>query len=121
MQNRLNPVIVELSARIRQCKNFGFPCWSIDPTKQTGDCHQTTHSDQHSVAIGRYQGKSVLIVGNDGGAYRRPVEPPSCQWRRAKVRPRAAGRRYCPEAAPSSTRRALRWGTTRMPGWPNVE
>src|SRR5207249_819695 len=32
--------------------NFGFPCWSIDPTKQTGDCHQTVHADQHSVAIG---------------------------------------------------------------------
>ena len=32
--------------------NFGFPCWSIDPGKQTGDCHQTVHADQHSVAIG---------------------------------------------------------------------
>jgi hypothetical protein len=53
--------------------NFGFPCWSIDPKKQTGDCNQTTHPDQHSVTIGKYNGKSVVIVGNDGGAYRRPV------------------------------------------------
>ncbi|WP_042395423.1 hypothetical protein [Streptacidiphilus carbonis] len=54
--------------------NFNFPCWSIDPTKQTGDCSQTTHADQHGVAIGRYHGKSVLYVGNDGGMYRRPVD-----------------------------------------------
>jgi hypothetical protein len=53
--------------------NFGFDCWSIDPKKQTGDCHQTTHPDQHSVAIGRHNGKSYVIVGDDGGAYRRPV------------------------------------------------
>ncbi len=53
--------------------NFGFPCWSIDPTKQTGDCSQTTHSDQHGVAIGRYHGKSFVYVGNDGGAYKRPL------------------------------------------------
>jgi len=53
--------------------NFGFPCWSIDPSKQTGDCHQTTHPDQHSVAIGQRDGKSFLFVGDDGGAFRRPV------------------------------------------------
>ena len=53
--------------------NFGFPCWSIDPTKQTGDCSQTTHPDQHAVAIGSYHGKSVLYVGNDGGVYKRPA------------------------------------------------
>ncbi|MFF4562408.1 glycosyl hydrolase [Streptomyces sp. NPDC001435] len=53
--------------------NFGFPCWSIDPAKQTGDCNQTTHPDQHGVAIGRYHGKSFVYVGNDGGVYRRPV------------------------------------------------
>lgn len=53
--------------------NFDFPCWSIDPAKQTGDCNPTTHSDQHGVAIGRYHGKSYVYVGNDGGAYRRPV------------------------------------------------
>ncbi|WP_433296114.1 glycosyl hydrolase [Actinoplanes sp. CA-030573] len=53
--------------------NFGFPCWNIDPAKQTGDCHQTTHADQHSVAVGRDHGKSYVVVGDDGGAYRRPV------------------------------------------------
>ncbi|UXY28808.1 glycosyl hydrolase [Streptomyces sp. HUAS TT20] len=53
--------------------NFGFPCWSIDPAKQTGDCNQTTHPDQHGVAIGRYHGKSFVYVGNDGGVYRRPL------------------------------------------------
>jgi hypothetical protein len=53
--------------------NFGFPCWSIDPSKQTGDCHQTTHPDQQSVAIGSYHGTSFVAVGNDGGTYRRPL------------------------------------------------
>ena len=53
--------------------NFDFPCWYIDPPKQTGDCHQTTHPDQHSVAVGRDHGKTYLVVGDDGGAYRRPV------------------------------------------------
>ncbi len=53
--------------------NFAFSCWSIDPSKQTGDCHQTTHADQHSVAVGRFHGQSYVVVGDDGGAYRRPV------------------------------------------------
>jgi hypothetical protein len=53
--------------------NFGFPCWSIDPAKQTGDCHQTVHADQHSVAVGSDHGKPFLAVGDDGGVYRRPV------------------------------------------------
>jgi hypothetical protein len=53
--------------------NFGFPCWSIDPSKQTGDCHQTVHPDQHSVAVGGYHGKRYVVVGDDGGMYRRPV------------------------------------------------
>ena len=53
--------------------NFDFPCWSIDPAKQTGDCHQTTHADQHAVTIGSNHGHSYVVVGDDGGAYRRPV------------------------------------------------
>ncbi|WP_327575440.1 MULTISPECIES: glycosyl hydrolase [unclassified Streptomyces] len=53
--------------------NFNFPCWNIDPSKQTGDCNPTTHSDQHGIAIGRYHGKPYVYVGNDGGAYKRPV------------------------------------------------
>jgi hypothetical protein len=54
--------------------NFGFSCWSIDPTKQTGACNQTTHPDQHAVAVGSYHGKPYVYVGNDGGVYRRPVK-----------------------------------------------
>src|SRR5581483_10776088 len=53
--------------------NFGFPCWSIDPSKQTGDCHQTVHADQHSVAIGSDGKAPYVIVGDDGGAFRRPL------------------------------------------------
>jgi hypothetical protein len=53
--------------------NFGFSCWSIDPSKQTGDCHQTVHPDQHAVAIGGKDGKPYVVVGDDGGTYRRPV------------------------------------------------
>ncbi len=39
--------------------NFGFPCWSIDPSKQTGDCHQTIHPDQHAVAVGTQRRQAV--------------------------------------------------------------
>ncbi|WP_412543308.1 glycosyl hydrolase [Longispora sp. K20-0274] len=47
--------------------NFYFPCWAIDDAHNT--CPKTTHSDQHSVAIGG----GFVYVGNDGGVYRRPV------------------------------------------------
>ncbi|MFI0899056.1 glycosyl hydrolase [Streptomyces sp. NPDC020983] len=53
--------------------NFYFPCWSIDPAKQTGDCQPTTHPDQHAVAVGSYHGKSWVYVGDDGGVYKRPL------------------------------------------------
>ncbi|MGW5664600.1 glycosyl hydrolase [Streptomyces sp. NPDC003758] len=53
--------------------NFGFPCWSIDPAKQSGDCPSTVHADQHAVAIGSNGGAPYLVVGDDGGAYRRPL------------------------------------------------
>ncbi|MFJ9948359.1 glycosyl hydrolase [Kitasatospora sp. NPDC091207] len=53
--------------------NFDFPCWSIDPAKQTGDCSPTTHSDQHAVAVGSYHGQTSVYVGNDGGIYSRPL------------------------------------------------
>lgn len=53
--------------------NFTFPCWSIDPSEQSGTCPQTTHPDQHAITIGSYHGKSYVVVGNDGGAYERPV------------------------------------------------
>ncbi|MBW8804154.1 MAG: glycosyl hydrolase [Catenulisporales bacterium] len=54
--------------------NFTYACWNIDPAKQTGDCSPTTHSDQHAVAVGSVNGKSFVVVGNDGGAYKRPVD-----------------------------------------------
>lgn len=47
--------------------NFSFPCWSFDPAKNT--CSKTTHSDQHAIAVGNGR----VYVGNDGGAYSRPV------------------------------------------------
>ena len=56
--------------------NFGFACWRGDslyaPNGSRG-CPQTTHPDQHAAAIGTVGGKSYVYVGNDGGAYRRPV------------------------------------------------
>ncbi|SEF93135.1 hypothetical protein SAMN05216223_102521 [Actinacidiphila yanglinensis] len=53
--------------------NFGFPCWSIDPSRQTGDCNPTTHPDQHAVAVGSYHGAPFVYVGDDGGVYKRPL------------------------------------------------
>jgi len=53
--------------------NFGFACWSIDPSKQSGDCPATTHADQHSVAVGSNGGAPYLIVGDDGGVFKRPL------------------------------------------------
>ncbi|GAA1986222.1 exo-alpha-sialidase [Kitasatospora viridis] len=53
--------------------NFNFPCWSIDPTKQSGSCPQTTHPDQHALAVGSLNGKPYVVAGNDGGLYSRPV------------------------------------------------
>ncbi|WP_407639456.1 beta propeller repeat protein [Kitasatospora azatica] len=53
--------------------NFNFACWSIDPTKQSGSCPQTTHPDQHALAFGSLHGKSYVLAGNDGGLYSRPV------------------------------------------------
>jgi hypothetical protein len=57
--------------------NFYFGCWAPDalypPDGDANRCPMTTHSDQHSVAIGTLNGKKVVYVGNDGGLYRRPV------------------------------------------------
>jgi hypothetical protein len=47
--------------------NFSFACWSSNPARNT--CSPTTHSDQHSVAVGGGR----VWVGNDGGVYSRPV------------------------------------------------
>jgi hypothetical protein len=49
--------------------NGPFPCF--DPTDPGGGCPQTTHPDQHSIAI---SGGSVY-VGNDGGVKSRPLDP----------------------------------------------
>ena len=59
--------------------NFYFACWNQNvlypPNGASGanGCPQTTHSDQHSVAIGMAGGKPYVFVGNDGGVYRRPL------------------------------------------------
>jgi hypothetical protein len=57
--------------------NFGLPCWRPDvlyaPDGHAG-CSLTTHSDQHAIAFGSVAGQSVMYVGNDGGAYRRPLD-----------------------------------------------
>jgi hypothetical protein len=56
--------------------NFYFRCWRVDslyaPNGSKG-CPQTTHSDQHAVAIGNSGGQTFLYVGNDGGIYKRPL------------------------------------------------
>jgi hypothetical protein len=57
--------------------NFYFSCWAPDalypPDGGPNRCPQTTHPDQHSIAVGSYQGKQYVFVGNDGGIYRRPL------------------------------------------------
>lgn len=59
--------------------NFYFSCWNQNvlypPNGASGanGCPQTTHSDQHAVAIGSVSGKPYVFVGNDGGVYRRPL------------------------------------------------
>ncbi len=47
--------------------NFPYPCWNVVPAKDT--CPNTTHSDQHALAIsGR-----TLYTANDGGVYAHPL------------------------------------------------
>jgi hypothetical protein len=58
--------------------NFYFSCWRPDalyaPNPGAGNsCPQTTHSDQHSVAIGGSGANAFVVVGNDGGVYTRPL------------------------------------------------
>ena len=59
--------------------NFYFSCWGLDAVydSDTGAgnrCPLTTHSDQHSAAVGKVGGKWTLFVGNDGGVYSRPLD-----------------------------------------------
>jgi len=59
--------------------NFYFSCWNPNTlyppngSPQAGECPQTTHSDQHSVAIGGSGASQFVVVGNDGGIYTRPL------------------------------------------------
>ncbi|MCW2962918.1 MAG: glycosyl hydrolase [Actinomycetia bacterium] len=59
--------------------NFYFSCWNPnvlyppDGASGANGCPQTTHSDQHSVAIGGSGGNAFVVVGNDGGVYKRPL------------------------------------------------
>jgi hypothetical protein len=45
--------------------NFPFPCFAADPAS----CPQTTHPDQHAIAIAGGR----VYVGDDGGVYSRPL------------------------------------------------
>ena len=47
--------------------NFPYPCWNVNPAKDT--CPNTTHSDQHALAISG----GTLYTGNDGGVYAHPL------------------------------------------------
>ena len=58
--------------------NFLFPCWRLDSTYDSlagtyNSCPNTTHSDQHSVAIGGSGSSAFVVVGNDGGVFERPL------------------------------------------------
>jgi len=59
--------------------NFYFSCWNPNvlypPNGASGanGCPLTTHSDQHSVTIGGSGSNAFLVVGNDGGVYKRPL------------------------------------------------
>jgi hypothetical protein len=56
--------------------NFPYPCWSVIPSKDT--CPNTTHSDQHALAISG----GTLYTGNDGGVYAHPLaDTGQVKWR----------------------------------------
>ena len=55
--------------------NFYFSCWNYQDQSPFAGCQQSTHSDQHSVAVGQNaDGTPTVFVGNDGGVYSRPVK-----------------------------------------------
>ncbi|MCX3062395.1 WD40/YVTN/BNR-like repeat-containing protein [Streptomyces beihaiensis] len=61
--------------------NFGMPCFSYEPSQNTCDGN-VMHSDQHALAFSQWKGSSPeLYVGNDGGAYARPVSQTKDGWR----------------------------------------
>jgi hypothetical protein len=47
--------------------NFPYACWSVIPANNT--CPDTTHPDQHALAISG----GTLYTGNDGGVYAHPL------------------------------------------------
>ncbi len=47
--------------------NFPYPCFNVNPAKDT--CPNTTHSDQHALAISG----GTLYTANDGGVYSHPL------------------------------------------------
>jgi hypothetical protein len=58
--------------------NFLFSCWRLDSTYDSENntyntCPNTTHPDQHSVAIGGSGSNAFVVVGNDGGMFERPL------------------------------------------------
>jgi hypothetical protein len=57
--------------------NFYFSCWAPDsvypPNGTANRCPQTTHPDQHSIAVGGSGNNQFVVVGNDGGIYKRPL------------------------------------------------
>ena len=77
--------------------NFGFSCWNILESKNT--CPETTHSDQHSIAIA----DGVVYVGNDGGVKARPLAPTAS--RRTPRATRRTGSTSTRDCAPCSTTR----------------
>ncbi|HEX4526225.1 MAG TPA: hypothetical protein VH108_05730 [Gaiellaceae bacterium] len=59
--------------------NFLFSCWNPNvlypPNGPSGGngCPLTTHTDQHSIAIGGSGAGAFVVAGNDGGVYTRPL------------------------------------------------
>lgn len=59
--------------------NFLFPCWRLNSAYDSlnntvNTCPNTTHSDQHSIAIGGSGTGAFVVVGNDGGVFIRPLD-----------------------------------------------
>ena len=59
--------------------NFGFPCWSYLDSQNTCDGN-VMHSDQHAIAFGAGALAGQVLVGNDGGLYRRSMAQGTTSW-----------------------------------------
>ena len=61
--------------------NFGLSCFSYTISANTCDGN-VMHSDQHALAVSSWPGRAPeVFVGNDGGAYARPVAQTAPGWR----------------------------------------